>query len=91
MKNKLLTSVVAVAFVAFSGASWAQVGVGGNFVPKYQAGTSASKNKKVTSHGVGGNSMPSYPKAEHLTKNTKMTKDGVGGNFVPVYPKTGTH
>jgi hypothetical protein len=91
MKKTLLASVVAVAFVAVSGASWAQVGVGGNGVPKYPAVTAHSTNQKVTSHGVGGNSMPSYPKAEHLTKNNKMTKDGVGGNFVPVYPKTSTH
>jgi len=89
MKNKLLASVVAVAFVAVSGTSWAQVG--GNAIPKYPAGTSASTNKKVTSHGVGGNSMPSYPKAEHLTKNTTVKSHGVGGNVMPSYPKTGTH
>jgi hypothetical protein len=89
MKNKLLASVVAVAFVAVSGASWAQVG--GNAIPKYSASTGTSTNKKVTSHGVGGNSMPSYPKAEHLTKNTKVTNHGVGGNTMPSYPKAGTH
>ncbi len=91
MKMKLLTSVVAVSFVVVSGASWAQVGVGGNFVPKYSAATSHTTNNKVTSSGAGGNSMPSYPKAEHLTKNNKVTKDGVGGNFVPMYPKSGSH
>ncbi len=91
MKMKLLPSVVAVAFVVASGASWAQVGVGGNFVAKYPTVSGASKNKKVTRDGVGGNFVPVYPKSEHLSKNTKVTKDGVGGNFVPVYPKSGTH
>ena len=89
MKKTLLTSVVAVAFVAVSGASWAQVG--GNAIPKYSAGTTSSTNKKVTNHGVGGNSMPSYPKAEHMTKNTKVISHGVGGNSMPSYPKSGTH
>jgi hypothetical protein len=89
MKTKLLTSVVAVAFVAVSGASWAQVG--GNAIPKYPAVSSISTNKTVKSHGVGGNSMPSYPKAEHLTKNTTVKSHGVGGNSMPSYPKAGTH
>ncbi|MBV8747349.1 MAG: hypothetical protein JO134_20150 [Xanthobacteraceae bacterium] len=89
MKKTLLASVVAVAFVAVSGASWAQVG--GNAIPKYSAVTSPSTNKKVVSHGVGGNSMPSYPKAEHLTKNSKVVSHGVGGNSMPSYPKSGTH
>jgi hypothetical protein len=91
MKKALLGSVVAIAFVAVSGASWAQVGVGGNGVPKYNAATTHSTNQKVTSHGVGGNSMPSYPKAEHMTKNNKVTSHGVGGNGMPSYPKSGTH
>ena len=89
MKNKLLASVVAVSFVAFSGASWAQVG--GNAIPKYPTVTGTSTNKKVTSHGVGGNSMPSYPKAEGLSKNKKVVSHGVGGNSMPSYPKAGTH
>jgi hypothetical protein len=89
MKRALLASVVAVAFVTISGASWAQVG--GNAIPKYSAGTSSSTNKKVTNHGVGGNSMPSYPKAENMSKNSKVTSHGVGGNSMPSYPKSGTH
>jgi hypothetical protein len=89
MKKTLLTSVVAVAFIAVSGASWAQVG--GNAIPKYPAVTTHTSNTKVTSHGVGGNSMPSYPKAEHLTKNSKVVSHGVGGNSMPSYPKSGTH
>ena len=89
MSNKLLTAVIAAAFVSIGGASWAQVG--GNAIPKYPTVTGASTNKKVTSHGVGGNSMPSYPKAEHLTKNSKVVSHGVGGNSMPKYPKVGTH
>jgi len=89
MSNKLLTAVIAAAFVSISGASWAQVG--GNTIPKYPTVTGTSTNKKVTSHGVGGNSMPSYPKAEHLTKNTTVKSHGVGGNSMPSYPKSGTH
>ncbi len=89
MSNKLLTAVVAAAFVSVSGASWAQVG--GNAIPKYLTVAGTSTNKKVTSHGVGGNSMPSYPKAEHLSKNNKVTNHSVGGNTMPSYPKSGTH
>jgi hypothetical protein len=89
MSNKLLTAVIATAFVSISGASWAQVG--GNAIPKYLTVAGTSTNKKVTSNGVGGNSMPSYPKAEHLTKNSKVVSHGVGGNAMPIYPKVGTH
>ena len=89
MKKTLLASVVAVAFVAVSGASWAQVG--GNAIPKYPAVTTHSTHTTVKSHGVGGNSMPSYPKAEHMTKNTTVKSHGVGGNSMPSYPKSGTH
>ncbi|MBV9236477.1 MAG: hypothetical protein JOZ94_11645 [Xanthobacteraceae bacterium] len=89
MKKTLLASVVAVAFVAVSGASWAQVG--GNAIPKYPTVTTHSTNTTVKSHGVGGNSMPSYPKAEHLSKNTTVKSHGVGGNSMPSYPKSGTH
>ena len=89
MSNKLLTAVIAAAFVSVSGASWAQVG--GNAIPKYPAVTTHSTNTTVKSHGVGGNSMPSYPKAEHMTKNTTVKSHGVGGNSMPSYPKSGTH
>ena len=89
MKKKLLASAIAVAFTAVSGAAWAQAG--GNSIPKYQAATGASTNKKVTNHSVGGNSMPSYPKAEHLSKNTTVKSHGVGGNTMPSYPKAGAH
>ena len=89
MNNKLLTAVIAAAFVSVSGASWAQVAAGGNTVPKYGS-VEASKNKKVVNHGVGGNSAPSYPAAE-ASKNRKVSKHGVGGNAEPTYPKVGTH
>ena len=89
MSNKLVTAVIAAAFVTVNAASWAQVG--GNAIPKYPTVAGTSTNKKVTSHGVGGNSMPSYPKAEHLTKNSKVVSHGVGGNAMPSYPKVGTH
>jgi hypothetical protein len=69
MNFKLLTAVIAAAFVTVSGASWAQVAAGGNTVPKY-GNVEASKNKKVVNHGVGGNSAPSYPAAE-ASKNRK--------------------
>ena len=84
MNFKLLTAVIAAAFVTVSGASWAQVAAGGNTVPKYGS-VEASKNKKVVNHGVGGNSAPSYP------ANRKVSKHGVGGNAEPTYPKVGTH
>ena len=58
MKSKLLTAVIAAAFMTVSGASWAYVG--GNTIVKYP-NADASKNKKVVNHGVGGNSAPSYP------------------------------
>ena len=89
MKKTLLTSAVAVAVIALSGASWAQVG--GNSIPKYPAASGLSTNKKVTNHSVGGNTMPSYPKAEHLTKNTTVKSHGVGGNIMMNYPKAGAH
>ena len=89
MKKKLLASAIAVAFIAVSGAAWAQAG--GNSIPKYSAGSAASTNKKVTNHSVGGNSMPSYPKAEHMTKNNKATNHSVGGNTMMSYPKSGAH
>jgi hypothetical protein len=89
MNNKLLTAVIAAAFVTVSGASWAQVAVGGNTVPKY-GNVEVSKNKKVVNHGVGGNSAPSYPAAE-ASKNRKVSRHGVGGNAEPTYPKVGTH
>jgi hypothetical protein len=77
------------SFVTVSGASWAQVGVGGNSVAKYPT-VEGSKNKKVTNHGVGGNSAPSYSATE-ASKNKKVSKHGVGGNAEPSYPKVGTH
>jgi hypothetical protein len=89
MKNKLLTAIVAAAFVTVSGASWAQVGVGANAVPKY-TNVEGSKNKKVTDHGVGANSAPKYGSMA-ASKNRKVSKHGVGANVEPVYPKTGTH
>jgi hypothetical protein len=89
MKNKLLTAVIAAAFVTVSGASWAQVGVGANSVPKY-SNVEGSKNKKVTDHGVGANSAPKYGSMA-ASKNRKVSKHGVGANVEPVYPKTGTH
>jgi hypothetical protein len=89
MKNKLLTAVIAAAFMTVSGASWAQVAAGGNTVPKY-GNVAASKNKTVTNHGVGGNTAPKYSAVE-ASKNRKVTKHGVGGNTEPTYPKTGTH
>ena len=89
MKSKLLTAVIAAAFVSVSGASWAQVAAGGNTVPKYN-NVDASKNKKVMNHGVGGNSAPSYGSTPAST-NKKVSKHGVGGNTEPTYPKTGTH
>jgi hypothetical protein len=86
MKNKLLTAVIAAAFVTVSGASWAQVAAGGNTVPKYN-NVEGSKNKKVTNHGVGGNSAPSYT-ATPASKNKKVVNHGVGGNSAPSYPAT---
>ena len=58
MIKKVLAAVTVVSFVTVSGASWAQVGVGGP-VPWPPL---ASKNRKVTNHGAGGNATPSYPK-----------------------------
>ena len=89
MINKVLATTIAAAFVIVSGASWAQVGVGGNSVAKY-GNVEASKNRTVTNHGVGGNATPSYPKVE-ASKNRKVTNHGAGGNSTPSYPKTGTH
>ena len=89
MNFKLLTAVIAAAFVTVSGASWAQVAAGGNTVPKY-GNVEASKNRKVVNHGVGGNSAPSYAAVE-ASKNRKVTNHGVGGNSMPIYPKVGTH
>jgi hypothetical protein len=89
MKNKLLTAVIAAAFVTVSGASWAQVAAGANSVPKY-TNVEGSKNKKVTDHGVGANSAPKYGSMA-ASKNRKVSKHGVGANVEPVYPKTGTH
>jgi hypothetical protein len=89
MINKVLATTIAAALVIGSGASWAQVGVGGNSVAKY-GNVEASKNRTVTNHGVGGNAAPSYPKVE-ASKNRKVTNHGVGGNATPSYAKTGTH
>ena len=44
MNFKLLTAVIAAAFVTVSGASWAQVAAGGNTVPKY-GNVEASKKR----------------------------------------------
>jgi hypothetical protein len=84
MKSKLLTAVIAAAFMTVSGASWAYVG--GNTIVKYP-NADASKNKKVVNHGVGGNSAPSYP-ATPGSKNKKVVNHGVGGNSAPSYPAT---
>jgi hypothetical protein len=89
MTYKLLTAVLAVAFVTATTASFAQVGVGGNSVAKY-GNVEASKNRKVTNHGAGGNATPSYAKVE-ASKNRKVTNHGAGGNATPSYPKVGTH
>jgi hypothetical protein len=89
MTYKLLTAVLAAAFVFATGASFAQVGVGGNSVAKY-GNVEASKNRKVTNHGAGGNATPSYPKVE-ASKNRKVTNHGAGGNSTPSYPKVGSH
>ena len=89
MINKVLATTIAAALVIVSGASWAQVGVGGNSVAKY-GNVEASKNRTVTNHGVGGKAAPSYPKVE-ASKNRKVTNHGVGGNATPSYAKTGTH
>ena len=89
MIKKVLAVVTAASFITVSGASWAQVGVGGNSVAKYGT-VEASKNHKVTHSGVGPNTMPMYPKVE-ASKNKKVTNHGAGGNTTPVYGKTGTH
>jgi len=89
MTYKLLTAVLAVAFVTATTASFAQVGVGGNSVAKYGE-VPASKNRTVTKHGAGGNATPTYSNVE-ASKNRKVTKHGAGGNSTPEYPKTGTH
>jgi hypothetical protein len=89
MNTKLLTAVVAAAFVSVSAASWAQVAAGGNVAPKYGT-VEASKNRKVLNHGVGGNSAPTYAKVE-ASKNKKVVNHGVGGNSAPIYPKVGIH
>ena len=89
MIKKVLATVTVASFVTVSGASWAQVGVGGNSVAKYPT-VEASTNKKVVNHGVGGNSAPSYSATE-ASKNKKVSKHGVGGNAEPSYPKVGTH
>ena len=86
MNRKLFVISVVAAFAAMSGPSFAQVGVGGNSVPKYTA-PPASKNKRVMNHGVGGNSAPSYPKVA-ASKNRKVVNHGVGGNSAPSYPVT---
>jgi hypothetical protein len=89
MIKKVLATVTVASFVTVSGASWAQVGVGGNSVAKYPT-VEASKNRKVTNHGAGGNSTPTYSKVE-ASKNKTVTKHGAGGNTTPEYPKVGTH
>ena len=89
MIKMILTVGTVALFTTVSGASWAQVAVGGNSVAKYPT-VEASKNRKVTNHGVGGNSTPTYSKVE-ASKNRKVTNHGVGGNSTPSYPKVGTH
>jgi serine protease inhibitor ecotin len=89
MNSKLLTAVIAAAFVSVSAASWAQVAAGGNVAPKY-SNVEASKNRKVVNHGVGGNSAPMYAKVD-ASKNKTVSKHGVGGNAEPIYPKVGIH
>ena len=89
MNGKLLTAVIAAAFVTVSAASWAQVAAGGNVAPKY-SNVEASKNRKVVNHGVGGNSAPTYAKVD-ASKNKTVSKHGAGGNAEPIYPKVGTH
>ena len=89
MIKKVLAVVTAASFITVSGASWAQVGVGGNAVAKYPT-VEASKNKKVTNHGVGGNAEPKYA-ATPASKNRTVTNHGVGGNVTPTYPVVGTH
>jgi len=84
MNRKVMVALVAGAFVTLSGASYAQVGVGGNSVPKYTA-PAASKNTKATNHGVGGNAAPRYSSVTAST-NKKVTAHGVGGNAPPRYP-----
>ena len=59
MIKMAVAAVTVASLIAVSGASWAQVGVGGNAVAKYPS-VEASKNKKVTNHGVGGNAEPKY-------------------------------
>jgi hypothetical protein len=89
MNSKLLTAVIAAAFVSVSAASWAQVAAGGNVAPKY-SNVEASKNRKVVNHGVGGNSAPVYAKIE-ASKNKTVSKHGAGFNAEPIYPKVGIH
>ena len=89
MNTKLLTAVIAAAFVSASAASWAQVAAGGNAVPKY-GNVEASKNKTVTDHGVGGNSAPKYASMP-ASKNRTVSKHGAGFNSEPIYPKVGIH
>jgi hypothetical protein len=89
MIMKILGAVTVASFVTISGASWAQVGVGGNGVPNYGK-VEASKNRTVTNHGAGGNATPTYPKVE-ASKNKKVVNHGAGGNATPTYSKTGTH
>ena len=71
MIKKVLATVTVASFVTVSGASWAQVGVGGNSVAKYPT-VEASKNKKVVNHGVGGNSAPSYSATEASKNKTGL-------------------
>jgi hypothetical protein len=71
MIKKILASVTVALFVTVGGASWAQVGVGGNAAANYPK-VEASKNRKLTNHGAGGNAAPSYPKVE-ASKNRKVT------------------
>ena len=89
MSNKLLTAVIAAAFVSVSAASWAQVAAGGNAIPKYSEAV-ASNNKQVVNHGVGFNSAPTYAKAV-VSKNKIVRQHGVGFNAMPIYPKVGMH
>jgi len=89
MNGKLLTAVIAAAFVTVSAASWAQVAAGGNVAPKY-SNVEASKNRTVVNHGVGGNSAPIYAKVE-ASKNKTVSKHGAGFNAEPIYPKVGIH
>jgi hypothetical protein len=89
MSNKLLTAVVAAAFVSVSAASWAQVAAGFNTSPKYGEAV-VSTNKQVVNHGAGFNSAPKYARAAVSTNKT-VKQHGVGFNAMPIYPKVGIH